>query len=455
MRAKGLRSFPFLAIGIGIAVFFVYQIGSVGPPNIDGDSVGYTKLMVSSWQDYKSQLLVLWRPWFVPVFYSLFGPYSPSSASAIVMAQTYIQFFAWILFGASLRRFVHGRIARGFLLILVGSLIFSQGYYRLNQFLLSDSLALSSLLIQWAACISGRQYLQWARRQRYECASVTLYVFTVAALTAITMGTRDANILLALAGIVFVIVDTRRGLLTIRPLVILIVLVGLITAGQIHGSHIRHAVNANNLLFDFVLPNPEAQQFFADRGMPRALADLGPGLPKSDFGDMRIELDNSSRYRNGPAVAAYLSQFDWVYAEYLVSHPAWVVSTAFANRDLIFEQGGRFHILPQDGRIPSMVTDLLPIEFWLVIFCVSLAATAALGGWRRAGLPAMVGILGGANALGAFFADLWIPSEMARHAFIGSIVLRIGVILALAVFLDVLGDRIERPPAWSRHGIKR
>ena len=102
-----------------------------------------------------------------------------------------------------------------------------------------------------------------------------------------------------------------------------------------------------------------------------------------------------------------------------------------------------------------MVTDLLPIEFWLVIFCVSLAATAALGGWRRAGLPAMVGILGGANALGAFFADLWIPSEMARHAFIGSIVLRIGVVLALAVFLDVVGHRIEGRSACSRHGVNR
>jgi hypothetical protein len=457
LPAKNLIPLPFLAIGIG--TFFVYQVVSIGSPLCFDDCAWYTPLMGLSWPNYYHMLLAMSRSWTVPVFFSLFGSYSLTSAKVIVMAQTYIQFFAWILFAASLRRFFHGRMVGRIALVLVGSLMFSQGYYHTNQFLLSDSLALSSVLLQWAACLTGRGYLQWARQQRHARSCIALYVLALALLTAIAMGTRDANIMLALAGIVFVVLDTRAGLLTIRPLVILIVLVGLTTAGEALQAQHRHVImnDAGNLLAGFVLPDSEARRYFVDHGMPQALADLGPGLRKQEFGNARPTEILAQRDRITPAAAAYLGQFDRVYGQYLLSHLDWVASTAFANRNLIFEQeyissdsaGTAPPVAPEKPMTviigPSIhvaLTDLLPFEFWVVIFCLCLAGTVALAGWRRAGLPVLLGALGVANALGGFFADLWEPNEMARHAFIGSIVLRIGIMLALALLLDAVGDRI-------------
>jgi hypothetical protein len=144
----------------------------------------------------------------------------------------------------------------------------------------------------------------------------------------------------------------------------------------------------------------------------------------------------------------------------MASHPAWVASTVWANRGLIFEwqygssvSAGTAPLVDLEKpstviigpTLRAAVTDLLPLKIWLAIYGLSLAGTVILAGWRRALLPALVGGLGAANAVAAFFADLWDPNEMARHALIGSTVLRIGIVIALAVVLDAAIYRRKEP----------
>ncbi len=412
------------------------------------------------WPAYYHKLFEIFRPWAVPFFFSLFGPYTLESAKVIVMAQTYIAFAAWTLFALSLLRFFHTRATGWIAVALVASLMFSQGYYHVNQYLQSDSLALSSVLLQWAACVSGRPYLQWAAQQRHTRALIGLYIAAVTVLTAFAMSTRDPNIMLALGGLAFVILDTRPGLLPIRAGAILVALVMLTTVAQVNQAHRRHNVNVINLLAGFVLPDPQARKFFTDRGMPQTLADFGPGLRKQEFGSVDNQQITSQRKRIYSAAVSYQDHFYPIYAEYMVSHPAWVASTAYTNRGLIFEwecrSSGSAETAPLvDLEKPSTViigptlraavTDLLPLKIWLAIYGLSLAGTVVLAGWRRALLPALVGGLGAANAVAAFFADLWDPNEMARHALIGSTVLRIGIVVAFAVVLDAAIYRRKQP----------
>ena len=70
-----------------------------------------------------------------------------------MVAQTWLAYFAWLLFAYSCQTLFADRMIKVLVFVAVSSLMFGQGYYHFNRFLLSDLLGLSSVLVQLALCM--------------------------------------------------------------------------------------------------------------------------------------------------------------------------------------------------------------------------------------------------------------------------------------------------------------
>ena len=95
-----------------------------------------------------------------------------------------------------------------------------------------------------------------------------------------------------------------------------------------------------------------------------------------------------------------------------------------------------------------------PADYIPPIVGAALLALCALPPLIRPGeiwsfVPLLLAATGVVNAILGFFGDVWERSEMERHAFIGSMVLRLGLILCLLRLIEEARRRWapERPSA--------
>ena len=114
-----------------------------------------------------------------------------------------------------------------------------------------------------------------------------------------------------------------------------------------------------------------------------------------------------------------------VYASYLLLHPRYVLGNIRESWRLMFDQ---------EYAGSSAFARSLSIVDWLDIrIVVAIAIALSLAAVRRARSDFLMragiilAVAGFANALIAFHGDVWEVSEMARHAWIGSTFLRLGV----------------------------
>jgi hypothetical protein len=215
----------------------------------------------------------------------------------------------------------------------------------------------------------------------------------------------------------------------------------------------RHVTNEANILVGLVLPNPKIRSYFVERGMPPALAAAGNGMTSQDLGQADIATMTDDRRILHDIAPDFIPKVDPIYTRYLLSHPNYLIENTVKYRDIIFGQNWISSTVEDHPNftkpgtpVPVTVADSIDIsamDYIPIYVCIAAFGAQIVQALVRAGrachvIPAFVLAVGFSNAVLGFFGDLWERSEMTRHAFIGSVLLRIGLVLAVLFLLDGL-----------------
>jgi hypothetical protein len=458
---KSLGSTKSLRVLTGLyllTLFYFYLAFSLGTPICFDDCLGYINLMGLGWEDYLHTFWTTYRPWTAQVFFSLFGKYTLISASQIILAQAFLGFFSWILFAYSCRQLFSTPLSRAVAFIVVSSLMFGQGYYHFNQRLLSDSLALTLVLTQFSLCLLSTRYMAWCdTQQKSKKLCIGLYIALLVFVSAAEMAARDANIALACIGLLIVLFYNRSTVFSARNRRLLIVLMVCVALTQSVFAAKRHKLNARNTLAGVVLPNEEIRTFFLEHGMPPELGVAGTTMKPQDLGHVNVDEMNEQVKTSVALAPNYFRKFDRIYLWYLLTHPGYVIGNVIKYWPMIFDQNFQRHItgaslgneavFAQDvpgfmltvispGSLDVAFSDLVPWGIKMILIAAYLLYASVIVRTREAFLPLVFLIAGASNAVISFFGDVWLAPEMARHAFIGSIVLNIGIALSTLYLLD-------------------
>jgi hypothetical protein len=443
-----------------LALFFTYQAYSLGTPICFDDCGGYITLMDTKWQDYFHQLWSMYRSWTVPVFFSLFGEYTLLSASKVVLAQTWIGYFSWLFFAYACRQLFVTPTSKTIAFVAVSLMMFGQGYYHFHQRLLSDSIAMSTVLMQLSLCLLAGRYMDWCGTQSAARKHwlVGLYLVLLAAVSSAAMGARDANVFLALFGLLILLLCNRSAVFSLRYKILAVVLIIGVAVPQVHFAAERHRLNARNILAGAVLPNEEMRNFYLKHGMPPELAEAGKKMKAQNLSDVNIAETAKQGDIVDKVAPNFVRKSDKIYMWYLITHPSYWIENTKKNLPLIIDQSfnpsihtaaspyGNTRVFVRDRPgvttpfvSPESVDELSPGDWlrwrYMAIIVGIYVIYAACSKRRVKGtVPVLFMLAGLSNAMLAFYGDLWEHNEMARHAFIGSVVLRIGIVLS-ALFL--------------------
>jgi len=446
-----------------LALFLYYISVTTGSPICFDDSYSYIVAMGVPFETVFSALKYAWRPWSVPAFFSLFGPYTLRSALDIVMVQSVLFFISWALFAHLICKklfdsAVSSCIAYAFLL----GMVFSQGYYHYNQFITSDSLALSAIFLLFSVALltSSLDDAQSGTRKSWRPILSDLFLFVF----AVAIGARDANVMIGLcAALYFVLRALKSSQSTFSRCFVSVVVLALVWM-QLPYASARHLINADNLLVGFVLPNQKARDFFVQRGMPLDLATVGKDLQEQDFGNVSLQQMYKGRaaVNNLDSLEKFIPHFDAAYLRYVLSNPGVFVDITVKNLDTIFRQDLRLetaavaHPRPTDSIPIIFGREVRPLLFGgehaLAISLASLSLHLMFLIYQRtlSPIPLLIAALGAANAVAGFHGDLWELSEMARHAFIGSFLFRVGAALSFVCVCDCLAQlAISKGTLWT------
>lgn len=447
--------------------FFLYQCISIGTPICFDDCLGYIPLMGQHGAAYLHTFMTLFRGWSVPVVFALFGDFTLQTEFRIVLFQTNLAYISWIIFALSCQSLLTNRYSKiaGFLLISL--IMFGQGYYHFNQFLLSDSLALSYVLLQFSLCLlSTRIFLACNQTTVLNSFFKTLYVASFAFLSAVEIAARDSNLFLAVFGLLIIIIYNRSAVFDRQKKLLLTLILVALMSLQAPGASFRHLINSWSTLSGLVLPTPDIRAYFVAHGMPQTLAAAGEAMPPQDLGNVnlvRLRQEQKIVFKIDPD---FIIKTDRIYILYLITHPLYVINNTLKYHDMIFEQEvgagspglgtapAYLHPLPTStsplifpANLSLSPLDYVPFPIMLA-FAVVYAVYAAFGVRHLTMLlPLIFIVAGGSNAILSFFGAFWEHSEMMRHAMIGSILFRIGFALSILFTADhwlTYGNQIAR-----------
>lgn len=447
-----------------VAAFFVYELSSIGSPVCFSDCFEYIELMQASRGEFFQTLHTMFRPWAVPTFFSLFGAFEISSAARIVLSQTYIAFLSWLLFAYACQGMFATRAMKLVGFVAVSSLMFGQGYYHFNQFLLSDSLAMSSVLAQYALVFLFPRFANFCEKVDHGKTYVVLYLAMLFIVTAFEMATRDANIMLGLAGVAFLILANRKSALGDEARWILVMFVFVAAFGQSWTAKMRYPVNAKNILAGAVFANEDMRDFFSRHGMPTSFDAAAAQAKPQSLDAVDIDEINEVKKKMPSAEVEsdekkFLGGVGGVYAMYFLTHPAYVIDNVARHWRLIFTQtmdleatidrgafaklGTRKFVRPGEttpfiagASMRLSVADYIPpiVGAVLLALCALPPLLRPRDMWSF--VPLFLAAMGVVNAILGFFGDVWERGEMERHAFIGSAILRLGLILCLLRLIE-------------------
>lgn len=455
-----------LWIALLIVNAIVYLQLSIGSPVCPYDCDSYIELMGrGSLREYLDTAAHMFRSWFVPAFFSLFGKYTLANALTIVLAQTLLLHASWLVFAKAISGLFDGWLARvAFVLVCLS--MYAQQYYILNHYLLSDSVAMATALWFLSTAVAFDRVA--ARIGTW--AAVALLVATALFAT----GARDASMAVVVIGGAYVVAAHRRAL-ALRHVAVALVALALVVGNQAKHARTRHTVNTGNLLVGFVVPTPPVRDFFLARGLPPDLVERGRSFVRQPW--CTADLERMQAYRAALEGVSYrdLRRASRTWMLWLATNPGYVLAQAYRDIDCILGQSfGRsapFHYLwkstadtstrPPDGRFPAIqqgTRRLAPSDFVGVRtrFWTTLAAAAVLAAsLRRRRRPHVMATLllvavGLSNAIAAYFSDLWEPSEMLRHAMLGSILFNVGFLACIVSTIALLLER--RGSAGVRQG---
>jgi hypothetical protein len=394
---------------------------------------GFADVTTVAYRDSRSYLAVahlsllspgFWagaRPWTVPLLYKLV----PGGNDALAVGQLLASIAGWTALAAALARCLRPRACSlaGFAILLAFSLSFQ--VIRWDRLILSESVSISLT----ALVIGAWLWLAQDPGPRP--------VLGVLAATLLWVFTRDSNALLAAltAAPAFVWAlrpgDTARrwplalagGLLTVFAL-------NLVTTGTSEAKLRRQERPILHVVGRRVLVTPEEEAYFRRHGMPapparvrrhrKQLAAIGDTIPSD------------------PATDAFLR---WVrmrgratLARYLATHPRQTLLAVVANRRRLLG-GVTVGYRAPNARVVlrgPVAAALYPrrvrsVAWWLGIVAAAAVAVAVFAGAARTWLVAIgVIALQLPHALLVYHGD---TLEIARHAVVMAISLRLGILL--------------------------
>lgn len=419
----------------------LYLCLSIGTPICFDDCSGYIVLMGRDFPgEYFQAWSTMWRSWVVPVFFSMFGEYNLSSALSIVVVQSFLLFISWFYFARVMAALFGGSMA---VIVFMTCLLsaYSQQYFVLNRYLLSDSFAMSAVLIFLANLIRFVHLGNSTSRQLLVLSAV------------LAVGTRDSNMMVVVMGVGYIlfacysVVGTKNSILLIAVLSVILV-------NQIYHAKLRHQTNIDNIIAGFVLPNPDVRDFFVKHSVLDANKDFIMLNPQRWCSASYKEIIINKRTANFSEERLDIAS-KW-YAIWLLTHPTYVLEQAFMDRECILGQSfakslpwqsasvrtmnsvstrpGDKVVTIQQGVITIALQDIFSTDIKIVLglgLCVLLLPACHTSA-RKYIIPSMMLLVTGlCTAISSYFADLWEPSEMLRHAFIGSVVFNFGFLMII------------------------
>jgi hypothetical protein len=371
----------------------------------------------------------------VPFVMKLVGA-TPEDVSPYIAAQIVLGAIAWSMLAFTVGRRLPGgwRWVATVTVLLLG---LTTPVTMWDHVILTESLSVTFLVLTVTTGILVVERADWPR---------------VAALSGALFGlvaVRDTHIVLS--GLLFGVVAAALGWQAwkrrevVGPLVVVaVVLLALTAFGRSSTVQGERYINAiRETLFVKLLPYEDRFEWLADRGMPDAerLRELRssiypdpqtgtPLFPLPAYGDPEWQEFN-----------------DWVrddasalYNRWLLQHPVEAVGDYFRRPKMIWNSAGDswvFYRHPEYRTVPLVTNVLYPP---LLLFSVLGAAATA---WLAASRPrwwrdpiAVVGLLlvgtGLVHGLASYLGD---PAEVARHALVSNIQIRLGLVLMILLAL--------------------
>jgi len=265
--------------------------------------------------------------------------------------------------------------------------------------------------------------------------------------------TRDTQIwivaLIAVAFGAYTLWRARRvDVAAARPALIVaagLVLVVVCTATSSMVSH-RHLTNVQNALAVRVFPYPNRIGWFADHGMPQAAAvtALARATASTDGNAPLVAIDlGDPAFR--PLARWLRTDAARTYIAWLALHPGTVLKDPLLRPERTYNNadGHLSNYAAADRSDAPLLTALL-YPAWPWVLAAAVAAViggSLLGQVRRLAwvAVALLGVLGFAHMLIAWHGD---GMEVTRHASVGNVQVRLGVLILLLMLLD--GRRIPR-----------
>jgi hypothetical protein len=414
--------------GIGVFAWFRIWQARVGDPLVWQDSLQYRALGNQPLLSHE-----IWagdRPPVTPLLWKLAG-----SDPTFVLLQTLASVAAWSTLAVVTARRIRpwwGRLVAGGAVLGFAA---TRPVTQWDRSVLSESLSLTLLALLFAVAII------WATRPTVPR---TVGVIAVALVFA---ATRDTQIwVIALAAAAFGAYALWRGLrvdaASARPALVVaagLVAVVVVTGASSVASH-RDVKNVQNALAVRVFPYPSRIAWFADHGMPQAarLTRLAKAKPVAPGDAPVVTID--------PADPAFQPLAQWMrsdaartYVEWLLLHPSTVLKEPLVRPERTFNNAdGHLSMYAASDRTdaPLLTTILYPSWAWVLLAAfVAVAGGLYLGLDRRGewAVIALLGALGLAHMLIAWHGD---GMETTRHASVGNVQVRLGVLLLLVLLLD-------------------
>jgi hypothetical protein len=429
-RARTTTVVTVLAAVAGIGLFAWFRIwqARAGDPLVWQDSLQYQSLGNQPLLSHR-----IWageRPPVTPLLWKVAG-----NDTTFVFLQTLASVAAWSTLAVVAARRIRpwwGRLVAGAAVLGFAS---TRPITQWDRSVLSESLSLTLLALVFAVAIL------WAVRP-----NLPRSVGVIAVALAFA-GTRDTQIwVIALVAVAFGAYAAWRGLkvdaTTARPALVvaagLVVVVALTGASSI-SSH-RDVKNVQNALAVRVFPYPSRIAWFADHGMPQAaeLTKLAEDA-SAEPGHAPVVGVNLGDPAFGPLARWLRTEGARTYVAWLLFHPGTLLKEPLVRPERTYNNAdGHLSYYAASDRTdaPVLTTILYPSWVWVLLAAfVAVAGGIVLGLGRRRDwvVIALLGALGLVHMLIAWHGD---GMEATRHASVGNVQVRLGVLLLLVLLLD-------------------
>jgi len=467
------RIFDYGLLFLLFAIYYEYLNSIMGTPLCD-DCVGYIKLMRPlNLHDYLGVIAHSNRSFPIPVIFSWFGQFNLGAELSIVKFQSHFQFFAWILFSASVASLMNGWHARRVVFFLALLCMFGRGLPNLNRYILSDSLSMGMQLVLATVLIRFDVVSNILRIDRLGIKYLFLIVFVLFAAFAIFA--RDTNALMwgtAFLLLPFVAQNAdRRNALIVAAVVVALSAMSLWCSSN--GLMSFGRANNIDMLTGRILPDEVAREYFKQKGLPNAekidrlaverLSKWNRAQGGASPEDFRTEGDFAKDRKQVAELVGwdFALQVRSIYVQYLISHPTKAVSIAMENIEEILDPrlasatNEKMIIFtdPCDACAPTVISrtrdisiiDAFPL--WLLsslVICSILVwyfqeqKTKTQQSKQLFWSGAILLLSGFICAYGAFLGEYWQQSEVMRHCFAGSVFFKLGCLVVIAAAIGII-----------------